>query len=205
MDRFSAFRLLPAAVAVVTACSGTPATRHTEASYFQPSTVAEIAAHAPLRVEARVVSAGEIVHIPVEPGGSPDPVTGERSDAAAQVFAYELARITVLRVLGVSRTAGVTAGDTLVVGVPVLDPGYSEPGDTWDGVTKPGETFGGTTGQTGVFFLADVRPLGGSGQGRPVMGYAQYTTPTSATVRAVFGPLRGREVPRREVTDAATG
>ncbi len=198
-------RLL-AALTVASACSGTAATRHTEATYFQPSNVGDIAAHAPLRVEAKVVEAGEISTIPAEPAGSPDPITGERADAAPQVFAYELARVTVLRVLGTPHATGVAPGDTLLVGVTVLDPAFSpEPGsDLATAITKPGETFGGTTGQIGVFFLSDLRPLGDRGQGWTVLGFAQYTTPASTTVRAVFGPLRGRDVPRTEVTDAAT-
>ena len=199
--------VLPAAAAtLLMACSANVATRHTDATYFAPSTVAEIALHSPVRVEARVVSAGQIATIPVEPGESPDPVTGERSDPAPHVFAYELARVSVLRVLGAPRTAGIAPGDTLLVGVTVLDPTFRpEPGsDLATAITKPGETFGGATGQTGVFFLSDLRPLGDAGQGWTVMGYAQYTSPTSATVRGTFGPLRGRGVPRAEVAAAAT-
>jgi hypothetical protein len=195
---------LPAATALLAACSGGAVTVRTETSIFLPSSVADIAQSSTLRVEGRVVSAAEVYQIPPDPAGSPDPNTGERADAAPQVFAFEVARIVVLKVLGGRGAASVAPGDTVAVGVTVLDPGYSgnDQEDQGD-VPKPGETFGGQTGQTGVFFLTDVRPLGSFGQGRGVMGFARYESPGSTRVLAVFGALRGKQVSRSEVAQAA--
>jgi hypothetical protein len=184
-----------AIAALLPGCAKETGVRHTETSYFAPANVAEIAAHSPVRVEARVVSAATVYPIP------PDtPLPGADGDAPPSKYAYEVARVEVLKVFG-ART-GVAPGDTIDVGVPVLDPSYvATPGEDLGAFTRAGETF--RTGRTGVLFLTDVLSLGSFGQGRAVMGFAEYGTATAATMRGVFGPLRGREVQRTEVAAAA--
>lgn len=187
---------LAIAAILLAGCAKETGVRHTETSYFAPANVAEIAAHSPVRVEARVASAATVYRIPADtlpPGAD--------GDAAPSKYAYEVARVEVLKVFGAR--AGVAAGDTIDVGVPVLDPSYvASPGEDLEAFTRAGETF--ATGRTGVLFLTDVLPLGSFGQGRAVMGFAEYGAPTAATIRGVFGPLRGREVARSDVTAAAT-
>lgn len=196
---------LPIATLVATSCGGGHVTVSTDASYFQPSSIVEVAHASSLRVEATVESAGELSQIPAEQAASPDPITGERQDAAPQLFAYEIARIKVLRVFGPGMT-GVAVGDVLTVGVPVLDPAANaSPGEDLAAMaTRPGQTFQGGAGQTGVFFLTATRQLGTYGPGREVMGFAQFSDANSAIVRAVFGGFRGRLVARSDVTHAAS-
>lgn len=188
----------------VVGCSNSDDQPSVTMTLHEPESIADVARVSAVTIEGRVLSPASMYEI--LPDSTPAGADPEESPPAPQVFAYEVTDVLVTRVRGRAasgRTVPIDEGDTIAVGVPVLNPNRegNVSSEDVDSITPPGETF--EVGATGIWFLTSARPLGEFGEGYEAVGFAMDRQPGRAEVRAVFGPLRGQEIARERAAAAA--